>query len=397
MISLDEALAVVGQTLDGTTRPSETIPVVEAEGRTLAADQRSRLDLPPFDKSAMDGYAILAGDRRATYRVLETVAAGSVPTVALMPGTAVKVMTGAPVPPGTGQVVKIEDVTVRGGSIEATKVGNAANVCRQGEDVRRGDTILPAGSRLSPVDVANLIGVGITDVGVYRPVRMAILSTGDEIVDDPARLRAGMIMNTNGPLLNGLARRSGLEVVVCRSLRDDRAAIARALGEALDLADLVVLSGGVSVGDFDFVTPALVDAGLRIHFTALAVKPGRPTTYASTDGKAVFALPGNPVSVYLMFHLLVLFAAGRMEGGPGPCRQWTMPLAGDVRRRAVDRSEYVPCRLTPDGRLERVDYHGSAHLSALGRADGFFIIPEGIAKIAAGEDVAFLATRFHSP
>ncbi len=395
MISLDEALAVVSRSLDGTGRPSETLPVADALGRTVVADQHSKLDLPPFDKSAMDGYAIPAGDRQAVYPVLETVPAGSLPKAVLLPGTAVKVMTGAPVPPGTGHVVKLEDVSVRGDSIEVMKFRHANNICRQGEDVRRGDALLSAGSRLSPLDVANLIGAGVAKVEVYRPVRVAVLSTGDEIADDPAQLRPGMIMNTNGPLLAGLARHSGLNVVANDSLRDDRAAIVRALNDALEQADLIVLSGGVSVGDFDFVTLAMQDAGLQVHFTALAVKPGRPTTYASAAGKAVFGLPGNPVSVYLMFHLFVLFAAARMRGGPGPCRQWIAPLACDFRRRTVDRAEYVPCCLGPEGRLHRVDYHGSAHLTALERADGFFVVPPGTAAIMPGEQVTFLATRFH--
>ncbi len=316
MICLEDALAIVEQTLAGVALPTETVASTGALGRTLAGDQASRLDLPPFDKSAMDGYALLADDRRETYRVLETVAAGMAPRVRLTPGTAVKVMTGAPVPEATGRVVKIEDVDLDGQRITVRKHDSETNFCRQGEDVRRGEVVLPAGTRLSPLDIANLIGCGITEVRVFRPVRLAILSTGDEIAQDPAALGPGMIMDTNGPLLDCLARQHCLEVVDRQWVRDDRAATAGAIRRALERADMVVISGGVSVGDFDYVTRAMEDAGLQVRFTAVAIKPGRPTTYASAAGKAVFGLPGNPVSVFLMFHLFVLWTASRLTGAP---------------------------------------------------------------------------------
>jgi molybdopterin molybdotransferase len=322
--------------------------------------------------------------------VLETVAAGSVPSEQLAPGTAIKVMTGAPVPAGTGAVVKIEDVRRQGDTIELLHPSAETNLCRQGEDVRRGDRVLPAGTRLSALGVANLVGCGIGEVEVFRRVRLAILSTGDEIADHPRDLRPGMIMNTNGPLLTALAARHGLEVVWRQSVRDDRAATATAVRAALERADMVVLSGGVSVGDFDYVTPALEDAGLAVHFNSVAIKPGRPTTYASGGGKAAFGLPGNPVSVYLMFHLFVLHAAARLTGGTSPVREVGMILAGGFRRRKTERMEYVPCRIREDGLLEAVAFHGSAHLMALGGADGFFIVPQGAATIEPGTPVRFL-------
>ena len=255
--------------------------------------------------------------------------------------------------------------------------------------------ILSAGTRLTPLDVANLISCGITEVDVFRRLRVAILPTGDELADQPDQLRPGMIINSNGPLLLCLARQYAMEPVLWRVLRDDRAAIAAAIRGSLEQADIVVLSGGVSVGDFDYVTPALEDAGLLVHFTAVAIKPGRPTTYASAGGKAVFGLPGNPVAVYLTFHLFVLHAA-RLMGGGGPLREWHLPLHTPFRRRNAARTEYVPCRVEESGRLQPVEFHGSAHSMALTQADGFLIVPEGVTALEAGQVARFLPVKAFS-
>jgi len=352
----------------------------------------------------MDGYAVAAGDERETYRVLEVVGAGSTPTARLGPGAAVKVMTGAAVPAGTGRVIKVEDVQGEGEFIRVLHRQRDPNVCAQGEDVRRGDVVLRRATRIAPIDVANLIGCGITEVEVYRRVRAAIFATGDEIVDDPRDLQPGKIMNSNGPLMAGLARQYGLDVVREARLGDDPGATAAALRAGLDEAEVVVFSGGVSVGDFDFVGRALEGEGMRVHFDSVAVKPGRPTTFASRqvgnsagDPKAgnsphvVFGLPGNPVSVYMGFHVFVLRAAARLMQSDLLTRELTLPLGFDFHRRKASRTEYVPCRLGEDGRLGPVEFHGSAHLTAMSGADGFFIVSAGVQDVKAGEPVRFMA------
>lgn len=389
MIALDEALHIIDETLADAKPRGETIPVRDALGRVLLADQTSRLDLPPFNKSAMDGYAILTDDERDEYRLLETIAAGQTPTTRLQPGTTVKVMTGAAVPPDTGRVIMVEHTQQHGDRVKVLKQGGPANICWQAEDIRRGDTVLSAGTILNPLDIANLITCGITEVQVARRVRLAIMSTGNEIVDSPALLEPGKIMNANGPLLVGLAAEYGLVVVREQCVPDDRAEIAQALRTALDQADVVVLSGGVSAGDFDFVIEALADVGLKLHFTRVAVKPGKPMTYAAAPGKGVFGLPGNPVSVYLTFHLFVLRAVALMTGTAPGLREFRLPLASDFQRRKAERVEYVPCKLIRAGAVKPVEYHGSAHLHALTEADGFFIVPTGVTELRAGDSVTF--------
>ncbi|MGA2798999.1 MAG: molybdopterin molybdotransferase MoeA [Thermoguttaceae bacterium] len=389
-IPLDDALGIVDKALSDTTISSRKVAVRDGFAQILAADQLSRLHLPPFDKASMDGYAVLDGDVRDAYKVLETVMAGSTPTASLRAGAAVKVMTGAPVPSGAGRVIPLEHVRSHGDEIEVIRPTNDANICPQGEDVRPGDVILRAGRRLGPLEIANLISCGITEVDVFRPIRLAVLSTGDEIVDDPSDLGPGKIINANGPMLALLGRRYSMEIAVEKSIPDRRADTVEAISTALTCADLVLLSGGVSVGDFDFVGAAMAEAGLCLHFSSVAVKPGRPLTFATRGGAAVFGLPGNPVSAYVMFHLFVLRAAARMCGIPGTPREITLRLGREFRRRKSDRVEYVPCRIGDDGALIPVEYHGSAHLTALGEADGLFIVPLDISSIPAGRPVRFL-------
>jgi len=389
MIPLDEALRTLDETLPDVKLCSETVSVHSALGRVLIVDQTSHLDLPPFDKSAMDGYAILADDERDEYRLLETVAAGQIATKRLQPGTTVKIMTGAAVPPGAGRVIMVEHTKQHGDVVKVLKHRGSTNICWQAEDIRRGDMILSAGTILSAVDITNLIACGVTEIQVVRRVRLAIISTGSEIVDSPVLLEPGKIMNANGPLLAALAAQYGLVVASEEFVRDDRAATAQALRTALDQADVVVLSGGVSVGDFDFVIEALADVGLKLHFSRVAVKPGKPMTYASAPGKVVFGLPGNPVSVYLTFHLFVLRAVALMTGAAAGLREFSLGLATDYQRRRAERVEYVPCKLTCDGAVKPVEYHGSAHLYALTEADGFFIVPTGVTELRAGDTVTF--------
>jgi molybdopterin molybdotransferase len=393
MITQAEAFGVVDREVGFIEPESERIPVREARGRILAGDQLSRLDLPPFDKSAMDGYALLEGDEREQYRLIESVAAGGVPGKTLEPGQATKVMTGAPVPGGTGRVLMVERTEERDGVVTVHTPDRSVNICWKGEDIRRGDLILAAPRMLGALEVANLIACGIDEVDVFRRLRVGIITTGDELVDAPGRLGPGKIMNSNGPLLRGLCEENGLEVTGNRLVPDDPTATLAALRAALDEADIVVVSGGVSVGEFDFVGGALREAGLKLGFDRVATKPGKPMTFASAPGRAVFGLPGNPVSVYVMFHLFVMRAVCRMTGLKPGAREVSLPLEKGFARRKTKRRQYVPCRLTAEGAVQPVSYHGSAHLLSLMEADGLFAVPRGVGEFSAGERVTFIPTR----
>lgn len=393
MIPLSQALEIVDHQLAGVTLATETLDVRQALGRTVVADQIARVDLPPFDKSAMDGYAIPAGDQQEQYRLLETVPAGSVPSLPLTPGTATKVMTGAPVPAGAAKVVMVEQTCEADGKVRILSPSKGKNICRKGEDVRCGDTILKAPATLGPLEIANLVAAGITEVQVARRLRVSIISTGDEIVDAADQLTPGKIMNSNGPLLLALCQKHTLEVAANVTVPDQPDATTSALREALAQADIVLLSGGVSVGDFDYVAAAMSDVGLTLHFNRLATKPGKPMTFASAPGKAVFGLPGNPVAVYLMFHLFVLHAARLMAGQQHRPRYVTLDLACDYKRRNTQRLAFLPCCLTRQGKVQPAEFHGSAHLQALLECDGFFVVPQGVSQIAAGEKVDYISLK----
>jgi len=393
MISRQEAFRIIDKCVCHTDHAIERIPVAQALGRIVAEDQIARLDMPPFNKSAMDGYAVPASDQRARYQVLETVAAGHWPTCVLRPGTAAKVMTGAPVPAGTGRVIMVEHTKEVDGIVSVHEHSQATHICARGEDVTAGQTILKAPARIGPLEMANLIAVGITEVMVAAPVTAVILCTGDEIADSPDQLAPGRIMNSNGPLLTALSRKHGIQVVCNEHIPDSLDATIQAIGRAAQTVDIVVLSGGVSVGDFDYVAEAVRAAGFTIHFNRLAVKPGKPMTFATSGCKALFGLPGNPVAVFLMFHLFVLRSA-RLLGGldPGP-RITTLPLHRSYRRGKAERLAYIPCNLIHEGTLKPVTYHGTAHLSALMQCDGFFVVPQGVKELAGGAQVEYISIR----
>jgi len=394
MIPHEDALRIVDETLSGALLPAERLPTREAEGRVLRSDHVSQIDQPPFDRSAMDGYAIRDDDDREAYRVLETIAAGTTGTCKLEPGTAIKIMTGAPVPEGAGRVVIIEEAEEKDGLVRFRRKGGSTNIAWKGEDIRSGDVLMKAGTPLGALQIANLISCGVTEVEVSRCPRFAVLSTGDEIVDDPKELRPGRIMNSNGPLMTNLARRHGLQPVLETIVPDNLEATVRTLKEALERADIVAFSGGVSEGDFDYVLGALPQAGLDVKFTRVAVKPGKPTVFATGNDRVVFGLPGNPVSVLLAFHFFVRRAAAHMTGSQDRLRTLRLPLAKYFKRRKGKRKEYLPARLATEGQVEAiVGYNGSGHLSALLQADGVFAVPLDVTEMAAGTPVDFTALR----
>ncbi len=388
MISLEEAFRRLDAVCHAVTLRTERLPLEQARGRILAADVTSRIDLPPFDRSAVDGYALPAGEQ-PEYEVLETITAGRPGRAALTPGTAVKVMTGAPVPPGTARVAMIEYANEANGRVRIDRYPAESNLRRRAEDLRAGQVILQKGQVLGALEIASLIACAVSEVETCVPPEIFVISTGDEIVDRPEDLAPGKIMNSNGPLLRGLAEEHRMIVKGQVAVGDDPARIEEALREGILSADVVLLSGGVSVGDCDYVPEVMKRLGLTIHFNRVAVQPGKPTTFATGKRKLIFGLPGNPVAAYVMFHLMVLRAVARLSHRALPA-QISVTMARTYERGSTARLAFVPGRVTPEGSVENVDYHGSGHLTALVRADGFIVVPQGIARIEEGEQVRFL-------
>ncbi|MFA6409236.1 MAG: molybdopterin molybdotransferase MoeA [Gammaproteobacteria bacterium] len=390
MIPLDQALNIIASKVISSAFPQEKLSTEDALGRVLAESRSSRLDLPPFRKAMMDGYAILEEDESESFKVLETVAAGSTVQQELKPGETIKIMTGAPLPDGVGRVIPWENVKLEGDKITILKFSQAKNIAEKGEDLRKGELVIPAGTRLGALEVANLIAAGITEVAVFRRLKVAIISTGDELVEKYEDLVPGKIMNSNAPLLRSLCKLWGLEVIANLAVKDNCESLVEEL-KKLKNADFILLSGGVSAGDFDFVAKSLRLADFTIHFDRVAIKPGKPMTFASRDKQYIFALPGNPVAVYLTFHLFVLFAYQKLLNLKPLLTNVHLPLAKDWKRKNSERLEFVPARLQEDGTLLPIEIHGSADLMALLQCDGFFVVDVGRKEIVSGTNVE---TRF---
>lgn len=390
MISLDKALTIVEQVVHKVRLPSESIPVNQALGRIVTENVVSRLDLPPFDKAAMDGYAVSANDERNEYQLIDTVPAGKVTIHKLTPGKTIKIMTGAPLPENTAKVIRLEYTSENNGIINIHTVEKYQNICPRGEDMRCGDLIIKVGTLIGPLEIANLIACGITEIKVIPCPRISIISTGDELIDDFKQYKASKIMNSNGPMLTNLFQMHHFNVVNNLSIPDNKESTILVIKEALRTADIVVLSGGVSVGEYDFVESSFKELGLKLHFNKIAVKPGKPMTFASSENKILFGLPGNPVSVYLMFHLFVLHAVSLITETKTKIKYSKYILGENFKRSSAKRTEYRPCKIDIDDTLKLVNYNGSAHLSALLQSDGFFVVPQGITELKAGNKVDFL-------
>jgi molybdopterin molybdotransferase len=393
MIEVPAALeAVLGQ---ATTLPVETVPLAGALGRFLAGPVESDLDSPPYTKALMDGYAVRSADcgGPATLTVIEEVAAGRVPTQAVGAGQATRIMTGAPIPNGADAVIPHEETEAVGNSVRVRRAVPAGEwVLPRGREMRAGEVIVPAGTRLTPQAIGLLAAVGRTAVRVHRTPRVAVLATGDELVEAGERPGPGQVRNSNGPMLSALASRAGAAVEYLGIGRDDRPALTRLIARGLERADVLVLAGGVSAGKFDLVPDVLTSLEVTAHFHKVRLKPGKPLLFGSRGDRLVFGLPGNPVSSFVGFELFVRPALRKMtgDGNPGPAFV-ALPLAGGFAAKN-DRPTFAPARLdSTDGlRVRPGDWFGSADLRGLLTAEALVSLPAGAVQYAAGDTLPTL-------
>lgn len=383
MIELDEALAILrGIPADFNV---ETIPIDDALGRVLAATVVSPIDSPPFDKSAMDGFALPANDDSAQYRIAETIAAGTAPGRAVGKGECARIMTGAMLPPGTDRVIRKEYVQEAGGTIRPHTPEPGDNVIRKGSHLRVGQTVLSP-RVLLPQDIGTLAASGIGMISAAVRPATRIICTGGEIRDPGTALGPGQIYNSNGPQL-----RAQLAAMRCPSgayetVQDAPGPLSTAIAAALSSSDVVLLTGGVSAGDFDYVPECLVKLGAEILFHGVAVKPGKPVLFARRGKSFIFGLPGNPVSTFVIFEVFVKpFLYKRMG------IDWTPPairgvVADTISRRQTERAEFLPVRVR-QGKVTAVKFHGSSHQNALAEADGLIRVEKGVAEMAKGTEI----------
>lgn len=360
----------------------------EALHRILAEDVRADMDMPPFDKSAMDGYACRRADLEQELAVLETVQAGSPPSRAIGPGECAKIMTGAMLPEGADCVFMVEYAEEpRPGAVRFTGGRTADNICLRGEDFRGGDVLVRAGTRLAPQHIAVLASAGCARPRVYRRARVGIIATGSELVEPAQQPGPGQIRCSNGSQLYAQALRADAQPTSYGIAPDTERDIGAALARALAENEVVLLSGGVSKGDFDFVPDIMRRHGIEILFDSIAMKPGRPTTFGVSRENYCFGLPGNPVSTFIQFEALVKPFLYKLMGHDHLEMQPLLPLAARVDAGRAGRASWVPVDIGADGLVRPVEYHGSAHIHALCRADGLIVVPADTGVLEKGSMV----------
>ncbi len=378
----------------------KVVDTAQARGRVLAQEVVAGADLPPFDTTAMDGWALTADDLAAgrdAFGIVGVLAAGGPAASRLEPGRALKVMTGAPLPAGAAAVVPVEDAVVEGDTVRIPKLPEpGTHVRKRGEVFAKGATLLRPGRRLSPADVGLAAAAGYASLIVAGRPRARVLVTGDEVVEAGRPLGPGQIWNSNGPLLVAALEASGAEVNDMGVVADQAGLTRTAIETALDAdVELVVLSGGVSAGDFDLVRPVLEEIGAEIVFHKVAIRPAKPVLFAVYGRKLVFGLPGNPVSVAVAFDLLVRPAlrimAGQSPGLPGPVE---VVLEGPVSNKGP-RLAFHPARVrAAEGALRATPLapRGSHDVLAQAAAEAYLVLPGGSAFPPGARVPAYLAT-----
>jgi molybdopterin molybdotransferase len=382
----------------------QSVPLREALGRVLAADIIAPVNLPPFDNSAVDGYAVRGEDidaaREQRLAIVDRVAAGHAATHAIKFGEAVRIFTGAPMPPGADTVFMQEDCRIDGAHVIVPPgLSRGANRRLAGEDIRAGAVALPAGRRLSAQDVALVAALGLTAIEVRRRVRVALFSTGDEIAEPGSPLDGAALYDSNRYLLAAAVARFGVEVTDLGILRDEPKTLARAIAAAAADHDLVLTSGGVSTGEADYVRGAVESIG-RIVFWRVALKPGRPLAMGvipggkSGEAAAFVGLPGNPVAVFVTFVRVVRPLLLRLAGAlPEPLVAMSARAAFSYKKRK-GRREYVRVALRSgaDGTLDAVKYpqDGAGVLTSLTETDGLAELGEDVTNVEPGAMVGFL-------
>jgi molybdopterin molybdotransferase len=365
---------------------SETVPLLAAPNRILASDVFSPITMPEFDKSAMDGYAYIEADHSSSYRIIETIAAGKPPEFAVTPGQCAKIMTGAMLPAGADRVIKRECTAEEKGFMRIVAQDKNRNIRVAGEDIQAGQLALARGTRLQAAQIALLASLGIAGVGTARRVRIGILTTGSELVEPGTPLGPGQIYNSNYYSLAAQSDDCGAEALPLGRVADDLESTVAQIAVCLDRCDLLIVSGGVSAGDFDFVPAAMQRAGVELFFQKIAVQPGMPTVFGGRGGKAVFGLPGNPVSTFVIFAVFIQPLVMRLMGHDFRPPTAKATLAEGYRRSQATRGAFLPLRLR-DGRAEVLAYHGSAHLHALSQADALLYLAAGQIEIPPGSTV----------
>ena len=366
------------------------LPLQKAWGYWTANPIHAPMQVPSFDNSGMDGYAFAWADGGDSRQLAQVVQAGTFPDFTLAPGTAVRIFTGAPVPKGADTIVQQEWVRVEGDRLffELEKLIQGMNLRRAGSQCEQGQLILAEGTRITPGTLGLLASLGIEEVSVFAAPQVSIILTGDEVVEVGQGLQPGQIYNANGPALQAYLSQLGIYEVKIYKVKDDPYEVIRVIGEALAASDVLLLTGGISVGDFDFVKEGLAENGVETLFYKVKQKPGKPLLAGMKGGKLVFALPGNPASVLTCFMQYVKPSLGQWMGNPAAWEQArSYPLATNWEKK-VKLTVFLKARLVA-GQVEVMPGQESFNLLSFGSADGLIEIGEDQQYLNEGTLVSF--------
>jgi molybdopterin molybdotransferase len=346
------------------------------------------MDIPPFNRATVDGFACRKADLGRELQIIETIAAGKQPEMNVHDTQCSRIMTGAPVPDGADMVFMVEDsLILPSGKVKFTGSFVKENISLKGEDIRLGDMVLQSGTLIRPQDIAVFAAVGHTGVVVRKRPVVAVISSGDELVEPSEKPGISQIRNTNAYQLLAQINRAGAIGKYLGIAGDDEEATYTIVKRAISENDIVIITGGVSMGDFDFVPSVLERAGVKILFSRVNVQPGKPTTFGVHPGALVFGLPGNPVSSFIQFELLVRPLIYVMMGYQYDPLIIPLQMKDSFSRKSSDRHALIPVAISKDGLVQPIEYHGSAHIASLTNAYGIIDLPAGINRIEKGEIV----------
>lgn len=373
--------------------PIESVGLLDLGGRVIAKNISAPCEMPGWDNSAMDGFAVREEDSLVGARLIVTgyiPAGGSAADLQVGPGTAIKIMTGAPIPTGCHAIVPIEELQEFGGAIVIKKPFSTGDHIRyRGEDVRRGDLVISARTHLRPAEISMLASFGLTEVKVFQRPRVAILSTGDELVEPGQVVGPGQITNSNAYSLATAVKEAGGEPVLLGIAKDNKEGLASKLREGL-MADVLITSAGVSMGDRDFVSEVLQQLGVEQLFCKVDIKPGRPTTFGVRQGKPIFSLPGNPVSALVTFEELVRPALLKMQGFTKVIKPFIKARIQETVMKKSGRVQFLRVSVTPNGDSLSATSSGDQNtgiLRTMLRANGIAVLAADRSKINAGEEI----------
>ena len=391
MISLAEARALIAEHISPLTAQPAALEMAFA--RVLREDIRADADLPAFDRSAMDGYAIAADDASEKFHIVVEIQPGAAPLFKITRGECARIFTGAQIPEGASQVLMQENVRVENGFIIPAQRSPATHLRKRGEDARKGDLLLKSGTRLGAGELALLASLGVVSPKISPPVRVAHFTTGNELVPPSANPEPGQIRDSNSALVGAFVRQFGGEISRQEIVPDDFERLREEVQRDADNFDLLLVSGGASVGDYDFGKKLLAALGFTIHFEKINLRPGKPLVFATRGGQVALILPGNPVSHFVTLHVAVRLALEIFSGANHPWPLANLPLAEDFEFRPDARETFWPARVEiRKGELvaRALRWQSSGDVTGLTGVNALLQFSGGVAAPSAGESVSVL-------